>query len=88
MSLTFQGIVEYFLKWVGYDDSHNCWIPEFDVSLDLIQEFEQRQRKETKNESEEEVEDHENTSRQVYKRRKHMNDLWTRYQSKTLQIVS
>jgi len=39
------GIVEYFLKWVGYDDSYNCWVPEFDVSLDLIQEFEQQHNK-------------------------------------------
>lgn len=36
-----QGIVEYFLKWKGYDDDENCWVPMEDISPDLIKKFEQ-----------------------------------------------
>ena len=34
------GQIQYFLKWKGYPDSDNSWVPASNVTTDLIREFE------------------------------------------------
>ncbi|KAI9139736.1 chromo domain-like protein, partial [Paraphysoderma sedebokerense] len=34
------GVIEYRVKWAGYDSSYNQWVPEKDfVGPDLIDEY-------------------------------------------------
>lgn len=41
--------VEYFIKWIGYDDRENCWEPEENLNcVDLINAFEERLKREEK----------------------------------------
>lgn len=35
-----RGQVQYLVKWEGYDDSENQWLPVKDIAEDLIKEFE------------------------------------------------
>jgi hypothetical protein len=33
---------EFLIKWVGYDDSHNSWEPEHNLTPDLIEAYDAR----------------------------------------------
>lgn len=44
------GVVQYFLKWADYDESHNSWEPACNVlGLELLPEFEREWNEKQKN---------------------------------------
>jgi len=44
------GKVEYYLKWLKYNDSANSWEPEENLNCDkLVNDFEERMRRENEN---------------------------------------
>jgi len=47
---TRNGIIEYFLKWIDYNDSENSWEPEENLHCEeLVNDFEVKFKKEKKN---------------------------------------
>ena len=51
--VTREGVIEYFLKWLGYPDSYNSWEPqELLLSNELIADYERREAKRNNSDAE------------------------------------